>query len=576
MLEPKLPAREAERIASLRRLRQLDTAPEERFDRLTRIAALVVGVPIAMVSLVDADRQWFKSRIGMAASQTPRSVSFCGHAIAAGGPFVVSDAGADARFADNPLVTGEPGIRFYAGFPLDDGNGHKLGTLCVADRRARSLSAEQVAILTELAALAELELRSEGLERLMLQRRQATQRLDAVTEALGDALVAVDRSGRVTLFNAAAERMFGRSRAEVLQQDLALLLPDVDPGDPAGYLRRASTARDGTARASTVGDGEPLGQRADGTVFPVELSVSRAAVDGAPLYVTLLRDATTQRGADQDQRQLRREHRFLTEQAPIGIFLTDAEGRYVEVNRRWCELSGLAAEAALGAGWVAALHHDDTQRVVAAWSTQWSTAEHREHPFEIEFRFHSASGRVSWVRLRAVARHNDAGTFTGCLGFVRDVTVLRDAELALRTSEEIHRAVVDAVGEGIVVYDRTAQVVGCNAAAERMLGLPVDRILEWAAPDRGWPAVRADGTPFPVEEHPATRTLTTGQPSADVIMGFSAGDGRRRWISVCTQPMVGAGQLLPWGVSCALTDVADPAVPVVEAAPVVDQRRSES
>ena len=118
MLEPIKPPDELDRVAELHNLHLLDTPPEERFDRLTRIAQRLFGVPIALVSLIDHDRQWFKSSQGLDARQTPRNISFCGHAILADGPLVVHDALLDPRFADNPLVTGPLAIRFYAGMPL--------------------------------------------------------------------------------------------------------------------------------------------------------------------------------------------------------------------------------------------------------------------------------------------------------------------------------------------------------------------------------------------------------------------------------------------------------------------------
>ena len=118
MLEPPLPPDEAMRLAALRSLNILDTPAEERFDRITRLAQRLFDVPIALVSLVDTNRQWFKSCQGLDASETPRSISFCGHAILEDGPLIIEDATKDQRFADNPLVTGPPDIRFYTGQPL--------------------------------------------------------------------------------------------------------------------------------------------------------------------------------------------------------------------------------------------------------------------------------------------------------------------------------------------------------------------------------------------------------------------------------------------------------------------------
>ncbi len=158
MQKPPIPVDEATRIDALRALKILDTSPEERFDRLTRLAKRLFGVPIAVVSLVDTDRQWFKSCTGLEARETSRDVSFCGHAIVEDDIFLVPDAALDERFQDNPLVVDEPHIRFYAGCPLVVANGSKLGTLCIIDRDPRDFDEDDLDLLRDLARMAEQEL----------------------------------------------------------------------------------------------------------------------------------------------------------------------------------------------------------------------------------------------------------------------------------------------------------------------------------------------------------------------------------------------------------------------------------
>ncbi|MFL9916770.1 sensor domain-containing diguanylate cyclase [Paraburkholderia fungorum] len=158
MQVPLTPRDESARLDTLRALNILDTLPEERFDRLTRLAKRLFDVPIALVSLVDADRQWFKSCVGMAASETSRDVSFCAHALLDDEILMVPDTLADVRFHDNPLVTDNPNIRFYAGCPLTVPNGSKLGTLCLIDTKPRGLDEEERELLRDLAHMAEQEL----------------------------------------------------------------------------------------------------------------------------------------------------------------------------------------------------------------------------------------------------------------------------------------------------------------------------------------------------------------------------------------------------------------------------------
>jgi adenylate cyclase len=159
-----LPVDEEARLADLNDCGILDTAPEAAYDDLTRLASHICEAPIALVSLVDGDRQWFKSRVGIEAEQTPRDQAFCAHGILGREVLIVPDATADVRFSDNPLVVNDPGIRFYAGAPLVSSRGHGLGTLCVIDRTPRRLDAEQTEALRVLArqVVAQIELRRTG------------------------------------------------------------------------------------------------------------------------------------------------------------------------------------------------------------------------------------------------------------------------------------------------------------------------------------------------------------------------------------------------------------------------------
>jgi diguanylate cyclase (GGDEF)-like protein len=192
---PPLPPDESERVQELESLYLLDTPAEERFDRITRLALNLFEVPIALISLVDEKRVWFKSSQGLAVTEVPREISFCTYAILDSAPLVVPDARKDSRFSDNPLVTGKPPILFYAGFPLKGPKGHRLGALCLIDHRPREFSKKNYQNLQDLAAMAETEI---GVERInQTHRRLLLERDQLRTQALVDSLTRLWNRGAV-------------------------------------------------------------------------------------------------------------------------------------------------------------------------------------------------------------------------------------------------------------------------------------------------------------------------------------------------------------------------------------------
>lgn len=188
-----IPQDEAERLNLLHALNILDTPSEEAFDRITRLVAHILDVPIALVSLVDTDRQWFKSRIGIDANETPREVAFCAHAIAQTTPLIVTDTTQDSRFMSNALVTGNPNIRFYAGVPLRSIGGLSIGTLCAIDSKPRQLSPDEISILVDLAALVSKEMQMR--EAMLLSHARSEQAIQALEDVEARFRTIFERAG---------------------------------------------------------------------------------------------------------------------------------------------------------------------------------------------------------------------------------------------------------------------------------------------------------------------------------------------------------------------------------------------
>ena len=219
---PQAPLNEPSRLAALLAFELLDTPAEAMFDNITTLAAQICNTPIALISLIDAERQWFKSRVGLGVSETPRELAFCAHAINRDELFEIENALLDPRFCDNPLVTSDPDIRFYAGMPLSDGHEHNLGTLCVIDRQPRQLNEQQRQSLKLLAQqtvqLFELRLQSRH------QREQAAVH-KAILGSAGTAVLVVDPAGLIQQASPGVATLLGYNADGLLGRELELLLP---------------------------------------------------------------------------------------------------------------------------------------------------------------------------------------------------------------------------------------------------------------------------------------------------------------------------------------------------------------
>jgi len=245
-----LPPREAARLEALRQYRILDTAPEQAYDDITSLAAFICGTPIALISLVDADRQWFKSRVGLEAAETSRDASFCAHAILGDGILAVRDTVQDERFRENPLVSGPPHIRFYAGVPLRTPDHAQIGSLCVIDHEPRQLTEAQSRTLEALARQVVLQLE---LRRISTELAGALEKIDLMEQLIPICSYCkgirndqgywqsvekfIQSYADVEFSHGVCDKCMQEHFPEVAAAEQALTAARTTPGDPGGDIR---------------------------------------------------------------------------------------------------------------------------------------------------------------------------------------------------------------------------------------------------------------------------------------------------------------------------------------------------
>jgi PAS domain S-box-containing protein len=446
MQTPPLPPREAERLAALASYDVLDTPPDPAFDGITRVVAHILDVPMALVSLVDADRQWFKSRYGLHVTETPRDVSFCGHVVAHDRPLVVTDALADVRFADNPLVSGPPRVRFYAGFPLRHPDGHVLGTLCALDSRAREVDPHRLELLEILAddVMAQLELRR---QHRLLERERT--RLRTVLEAAADAILTVDDDAMVQDVNSATERLFGYPREEVVGLAVGVLLPDTHAREDERPTRRLFSV---TASPAVGPVREVVARRKDGSTFPCDLAVGNMNLGGKRFFTCILRDITRRKLAEElreearvDLEKSRDDLLHVLDQLRVGTVIVDGAGYVVFSSKASFMEPGTAM---VGKRWEAALDVEEpARRAIRAAVAQPENARRR-----VELRL-GRDNSQRWVELEV---RDDPRDPAGRIFYLYDVSDVHDLRKRL-THERRGRLVGDseAMRE---VYESISQV----------------------------------------------------------------------------------------------------------------------
>ena len=434
MTSAPLPNDEAKRLATLRSCRVLDTPPELEFDDLARMAALTCDVPVALVSLVDADRQWFKAKVGLEATETPRDDAFCAHAILGADLFVVPDALADARFADNPLVVGSPHIRFYAGAPIVAADGSCLGTVCAIDTRPRDLTERQrcalQALSRQVAALLALRQSLNQCGVLSKELGATTRRLEVVVRASCDGIFDLDLgSRRITL----SQRAWEMLDLPTVDADVALqtVLAQCHRGDLPVLLHTAVRH----LRRQEPFDVETRLLGGDGMArwFRVRALAVRDATGRAERLVGALIDVHDRRIASDTLMRLSELLEESQQQAEVGGWEFEVDTGTLSWTRETYRIHDLAPFSCTPTvEWAVAFYVPEARPIIRG-AVEQAIATGATFSHEVELV--TAKGRRVWVRATGRAVREEGRTVR-IHGAFQDITARRLAAVELLRAKE--------------------------------------------------------------------------------------------------------------------------------------------
>ncbi len=497
MTEAPRPANETERLQALASLGIDPVQPDRLSQDVARIAATLTDCPMAFVSILDADTQWFRGCFGVDADKAARDDTICSHTILSDRPLIIEDTLADDRFANNPFVMGEAGIRFYVGVPVSDGSSQIIGSLCVADTSSRSISDQQIESLKALA-------------RMLSSQHAARRRHHGVLSASLDAIITINSDGIVTEFNRAACELFGYEQQQALGRPLpALIIPP--------SLRAAHEA--GMKRFFETGEGPVLGKRieiqamkADGTEFPVELAISPVQLAEGVQFTAFLRDLS---GQKEREAQLIAT-RFTVDQAKDAVLWVAPDSRFIYANHAACDGLGYSLEE---------LHSMTVFDIEAtlpqeAWPLHWAELQ-QKRSLLIESLHRRKDGSVFPVEVSCNYIEIDNESFN-CV-IARDISERKAAEHELAQSEERFRDIADAAGEYIWEMDDKFRFVLATDPLLMQLGRTRDEVIgrtlfEFMPPDQ---AARL--------KHVFLKSARTGIPFRNVEHRCLRPDGSERW-----------------------------------------------
>jgi diguanylate cyclase (GGDEF)-like protein/PAS domain S-box-containing protein len=546
-----LPDDEGARLASLHALGILDTPPEAEFDALVRAASLACGVPISLLSLVDAERQWFKANLGLTdTTQTPRDVAFCAHAILGEELFEIPDAAADPRFRENPLVTGEHGIRFYTGAPMRVSDGSQIGVLCVMDRRPRRLDETQREILRCLAQSAASLLESwrvrQQEKHASLALQASEERLRRLYESTPAMLHSIDGEGKLLMVSDAWLAKLGYTRSEVIGRAfLEFLSPD-----SREYARmKILPMLLGTGRCDNI---EYRIVTKSGEVIDVLVSaiMERNAVGEPIRSLTIIEDVTLRHRAERALRDERQRLANIIQGTNAGTWEMNAQTGMIRINDRTAEHIGYSAAELEPLSLKSWLHHVHPADRIRGRKLLMEHVAGRTAQFETETRLRHRDGHWVWVLTRGrVMTWTADGKADWMFGTHLDISERKRQEELLRKSEDL--------------LDRTGELAGVG-------GWELDLVsgeLYWSAETCRIHGVAPGYKPHPDEGlslYPPEARATIAAAIAKAVAGrggwdlelpVTRADGRKIWVRAVGSVTFADGQ--PIRVTGAIQDVTE-------------------
>lgn len=483
MLKPEIPANESARLLALARYEVLDTVSEQEFDDITLLASQICNVPIALISLIDGDRQWFKSKVGLDATQTSRDVSFCGHAINDSQLLEVPNALEDIRFADNPAVTGAPDVRFYAGMPIITSDGFALGTLCVVDSTPHTLTSKQRDALAVLARqvmrLLEARIASKQLLWLSDEVNNRAAFNKTLLASAADCIISTTLDGVILTFNQAAEHLLGYKQEELISIHTPAVFHDHDE-----ILARAAelslefnqTIAPGfevfvfKARLGVADIHEWSYIRKDGSKVPVRLAVSAMRNEQGIIigFIGIASDISERKNQEHAIFNATSQLEASLEAIPDLVWMKNMEGEFLRCNRSFERFLGSDKPNVIGK-----TDYDFFDKESADFfRSHDKKSASQDFPLITEEWLTFNDGYYGLFEVTKTGIRDIAGKLIGTLGMAHDITERKNIELKLRRQREAMQALNDISSQTIHTHYKQ-QLKDALAVAAKYLGMEI-------------------------------------------------------------------------------------------------------